>query len=234
MNNRTDFVTNSSSSCFVKVTIRTKSGATYFYDAEDTCLSDNIPCIKSGRLYVYDDYEEKHVEITSVLQLAASILFVDVEAMPLKLATAIFSFMNGTLSARKLRNQAKKYEGFENLADIDPADYDDDDEFADEILEICSEALGFYMTGVDIYDTTCLGKLDNLVKEVTSLEDIANVTYEQNDYYCGEAMNGFAQQIITVHGSEFHLDCKRVLSPALLEKWKEILKALYENCDLDL
>ena len=130
---RTDFVTNSSSSSFVSVVIETKDGEKYDLsnDDEGMFMPEFMPDIQDDKLmFSIWDYEEGkvNVEIKSVKDLATVLYMNGFEVTSkttFKILRDVFSFLCKKTSPRKFIEKFSEIEGFEELEDINPDDYDD-------------------------------------------------------------------------------------------------------------
>lgn len=197
---RADFVTNSSSSSFTVVSVNTCDGRSFPIDMGEMMWSDDSMChFKDGKLmYTYWDIngDRKDRAIKTLQQLLAIIYFnYSDTTVPYEIINPVFGFLIGKSSPRKLLEALEDVDGFEELQDIDPDDFDDRTELRETVMETLVSCLEEAEIYVDIEDEQLLLAFKNVMHNISNLNDIANVTVHIKDSNWGECTNMYIEQL---------------------------------------
>lgn len=200
---RTDFVTNSSSSSFVTITISTYDNKQYDFELDMDVVwhEEGMPIFRDGKLiYEYEslseDFCEKQKVIKLVMDLCTVLYFNNSDwPMDFKIISKIFAFLMKKISPRKLIEQLQEVDGFEELEDIDPDDYDDREELREAVLEILEEGLSQVDCYVNLRDETLLTSYKELISQVGSLSDIEKVIVTQCETNWQEFTNSYRERL---------------------------------------
>ena len=234
---RTDFVTNSSSSSFVTVSLVTRSGKEYELElGEETYVEESALPEAVENTLVYRDDEKKYT-VSTVLELLSCIYFSQFEScetVPFDVSCAIFAFLLGKLSSKKLIARLKKCDLFEELEDFDPDDFDDEIEAREALLETLSEVLNEVYSYIDLEDESSFKTYRCIIDSVSSLSELKKVEICQSESNWDEFMDNYYDTLSNV------LSCKEFSAVATndpdydsqFKTWLDILKnRIFRNCE---
>ncbi len=175
---RADFVTNSSSSSFVTLTVNTCQGNYTLYDGEEIDLE--LPSVSVDGDVVFES-----VTIHTVAELATVLYFDDfIEDDDIRAATLCFEFLIDKISPEELVNElSDEFKELNNIALVSDAET-----VRKEIIEIIGKRIGYV-------HLDNLLPFKSLVEEVKELSDITSIATTTESYDNCEMLDGLIDDL---------------------------------------